>query len=82
MSDFMQEYFDKQQKIEDLLDSIRRDYVQVAYHTDIMLMAADTDKAPEEIQKSIIEASVGLMKLKTDAEKLVELLYPFLQEGA
>ena len=79
--DFMQEYFDKQQKIEDLVDSIRRAYVIVAYHTDIMLMAMDSDKTPEEIQKSIIEASVGLLKLKTDAEKLAELFYPFLQGG-
>jgi hypothetical protein len=80
--DFMQEYFDKQQKIEDLVDSIRHDYVIIAYHTDTFLMAGDTDKSPEEIQQSIIEASVGLLKLKTDAEKLVELLYPFLQQGA
>lgn len=81
MSDFMQEYFDKQHQIEVLIDSIRRDYVKVAYHTDIMLMAEDTEKTPEEIQKSIIEASVGLLKLKSDTEKLVELLYPFLLQG-
>lgn len=77
----MQEYFDKQHKIEDLVDSIRHDYVIVAYHTDIMLMAMDSDKTPEQIQQSIIEASVGLLKLKSDAEKLTELLYPFLMQG-
>lgn len=82
MSDFMQEYLERQQKIQDLVESIRRAYVVVAYHTDEFIVAdVSGDKSPEEIQKSIIEASVGLFKLKSDTEQLVELLYPFLLQG-
>jgi len=45
MANFMQWYCNKLNRIKDLIDSIRHDYVVIAYYKDIILMANFNDKS-------------------------------------
>jgi hypothetical protein len=82
MIDPMEHLFGQREKIENLANSIKKYYAQMAYHTDTLLTAMELGTTPEEFKKSALEAFVGLGFSKTNAEELFEILSPCIVKSS